>query len=188
MSDCTVVCGNVKWHTHKTILCSRNKWFRVALDGPFQEASNGVVAIEDRDPDVVRVVLNYIYTGGITYNCSTPAKIVEIWKAGDFFDIHDLVVEAQTALATRFKASAKFFSFSPEPKTMKTTKAGGPEWPSLGMKKGGGFRKMIGVSGLSYDRFYRRPTRGMAVSHQLNVSRTKRSITRPPVSTAAVVE
>jgi hypothetical protein len=35
LSDCTVVCRNIKWATHKTILCSRSKWFRAALDGPF---------------------------------------------------------------------------------------------------------------------------------------------------------
>ena len=36
MSDCTVICRDVKWATHKAILCSQNKWFRLALDGPFK--------------------------------------------------------------------------------------------------------------------------------------------------------
>lgn len=36
MSDCTVICGDVEWATHKAILCSRNNWFRVALGGPFK--------------------------------------------------------------------------------------------------------------------------------------------------------
>lgn len=36
MSDCTVICWDTKWATHKVILCSRSKWFRAALDGSFQ--------------------------------------------------------------------------------------------------------------------------------------------------------
>lgn len=36
ISDCTVICRDVKWATHKAILCSQNKWFRLALDGPFK--------------------------------------------------------------------------------------------------------------------------------------------------------
>lgn len=40
----------------------------------FQEASTGVVTIEDTDPDAVQVVLDYIYTGG-EYSFKPVAKL-----------------------------------------------------------------------------------------------------------------
>jgi hypothetical protein len=39
-----------------------------------------------------------------------------MWKAGDFFDIRELVVEAEKALTNRLAGSAEFFDFNPEPK------------------------------------------------------------------------
>ncbi|KAG6358354.1 hypothetical protein INS49_014238 [Diaporthe citri] len=116
MSDCTVICGNSNWATHKTILCSRNNWFRVALAGGFKEALTGVVTIEDTRPDVVQIVLDIIYTGVIDCYCSTPTDLVELWKAGDFFGIQDLCSEAENAMFRRLEASVEFLEFNPKHK------------------------------------------------------------------------
>lgn len=49
--------------------------------------------------------------------CSTVADIVELWKAGDFFRIRDLCLEAEKAMSTRLSASAEFLQLKPKPKT-----------------------------------------------------------------------
>lgn len=53
----------------------------------------------------------------IDFSCTTPADIVELWKAGNFFGIQDLWKEAEILMLKRLKKSAEFLQFSPKPKT-----------------------------------------------------------------------
>lgn len=53
----------------------------------------------------------------INFYCSTPCEVVQVWKAGDFFGIHDLRWEAEKAMFRRLRASAEFLNFNPKPNT-----------------------------------------------------------------------
>lgn len=44
--------------------------------------------------------------------CTTPSKVLEIWKADDFFEIPDLIGAAETALSSRLVQSALFLRFN----------------------------------------------------------------------------
>ncbi|KAJ0116700.1 hypothetical protein J7T55_009850 [Diaporthe amygdali] len=116
MSDCAVVCKDVKWATHRAILCNRNTWFRAAFDGGFKEASTGVVIVEDTTPEVLQIVLDSIYTGEFKFVASGPVKIIEVWKAGDFFGISDIRSAAERAMGRRLMMSEALFSYDPKAK------------------------------------------------------------------------
>lgn len=49
--------------------------------------------------------------------CSTAADIVELWKAGDFFGISEIRLEAVKAMSRRLSASTEFLQPNPKPKT-----------------------------------------------------------------------
>ncbi|KAI1113316.1 hypothetical protein F5Y14DRAFT_452215 [Nemania sp. NC0429] len=66
-SDITVECGDKTWQLHRVILETRCPFFRKAA-----EESDGVIKIQDQDPDKVDMVINFIYTGERTFD--TPSK------------------------------------------------------------------------------------------------------------------
>jgi hypothetical protein len=63
-SDVTVKCGDRIWQLHKNILCTRSVWFEKALTGRFQEATTGVVEIQNFVPEAIDWLVRYLYTGG----------------------------------------------------------------------------------------------------------------------------
>ncbi|KAK8023842.1 hypothetical protein PG993_011908 [Apiospora rasikravindrae] len=62
-ADAELVAGDEKWPIHKGILCTRSKWFKKALAGPFKEATTNKVDITGHDPKYVDLVLRFLYTG-----------------------------------------------------------------------------------------------------------------------------
>ena len=65
-SDITVKFGERAVPCHKFILCERSEYFKTAcgLDAKFKEGVNGVIELQDDDPDAVEAILRFIYTGG----------------------------------------------------------------------------------------------------------------------------
>lgn len=92
-ADVLVTCGPRSWNLHRNILCARSTWFETALVGKYvvseaslffytsvvanqltskqcgqmrsqQEAFDGVIRIQEQDPEAVEVCLRYIYGGG----------------------------------------------------------------------------------------------------------------------------
>ncbi|KAL1869161.1 hypothetical protein Daus18300_005698 [Diaporthe australafricana] len=63
-ADVEVVCGDRVWNCHRVILASRSVWFRKALSGSFQEASDKRIKLDEEKPHSVALALEYIYGGG----------------------------------------------------------------------------------------------------------------------------
>lgn len=54
-------------------------------------------------------------TTGTEHICHTPSKIVEVWKAADFFGMRELADRAAEAMDRRLEASARFLRRIPDP-------------------------------------------------------------------------
>ncbi|KAK0736633.1 BTB/POZ protein [Apiosordaria backusii] len=110
-SDVVVKCGSKEWKLHKAILCTRSVWFEKALTGQFQEASTGVVTIQDFEPEAVEWVIRYIYTGVCDIaTLKGPEKTTktnfvtsfEVHSIADFFALTPLAKIALDTLTAEF--------------------------------------------------------------------------------------
>ncbi|KAJ2900356.1 hypothetical protein MKZ38_002489 [Zalerion maritima] len=90
-SDCEVVCGDKTWKTHKSILCTRSKWFMKALSGGFKESQDGSVKIEEFSPWEVRAVIQFLYTGVVEdrseFEKSQYVWPIQLYRLADYFQI-----------------------------------------------------------------------------------------------------
>ena len=91
-SDILVLCGNKEFPAHKVILSARSKVLKAMLKDPEVKGS-GMLKIDHISPEVMKVVLFFIYTGSLPLS-----EGVEIKKN------HQEMVEASVALdIPRFK-------------------------------------------------------------------------------------
>ncbi|KAK3941396.1 hypothetical protein QBC46DRAFT_448661 [Diplogelasinospora grovesii] len=60
-SDFRITCGGYEFNVHKAVICPRSQFFAKACDGPFKEASTGVVALDGDDPLAVAMMVQYFY-------------------------------------------------------------------------------------------------------------------------------
>ncbi|KAI8627889.1 BTB/POZ protein [Xylariaceae sp. FL1651] len=98
-SDVTVTCGDSEWKLHRAILSTRSDWFRAALCGNFDEAESRIINLHEQNPDIVRILIEWIYIR----DRSEPDKAmaygneigrlensIELLRAADFFCLSDL--------------------------------------------------------------------------------------------------
>lgn len=67
-SDITIEASGVEFKAHKAILIARSEYFRAMLTHNTIEANTGQVKVSDIDPQVMRAVLRFIYSGNIEIN------------------------------------------------------------------------------------------------------------------------
>ncbi|KAG0646595.1 hypothetical protein D0Z07_7566 [Hyphodiscus hymeniophilus] len=60
-SDMTVKCQGREWKVHRNIVCSQSKPLAAALDGNFEEASTGVINLDDDELETVERALFFLY-------------------------------------------------------------------------------------------------------------------------------
>ncbi|CAP65152.1 uncharacterized protein PODANS_5_7230 [Podospora anserina S mat+] len=110
-SDVVVKCGDKEWKLHKAILCTRSVWFEKALTGQFEEATSGVITIQDFQPEAVEWVIRYIYTGVCDIaTLRGPEKMTmtnfvtcfEVHSVADFFALSPLAKIALDTLTAEF--------------------------------------------------------------------------------------
>ena len=49
-------------HCHRVILCAQVPFFKAACDGNFKEAKDGIINLPEDDPEVVKYMIDYLYT------------------------------------------------------------------------------------------------------------------------------
>ncbi|KAL7810873.1 BTB/POZ protein [Trichoderma gracile] len=62
-SDLTVVCRGTEFKLHKIIACLQSPVFLAAVNSDFQEGRTGVIKIDQFDPETVRCLVEFLYTG-----------------------------------------------------------------------------------------------------------------------------
>jgi hypothetical protein len=74
-----IKCQGKKWKVHRAIVCSQSKPLAAAVDGSFKEAITGEIDLEEDDPKIVELMLNFLYRGdyqdgsGVTKPPTPPA-------------------------------------------------------------------------------------------------------------------
>ncbi|CAI6302774.1 unnamed protein product [Periconia digitata] len=62
-SDLTITCGKDTYKVHKLIVCQQSKFFKGAMTFPGKEAQNNSIDLSDDEPDIIRILMNYLYSG-----------------------------------------------------------------------------------------------------------------------------
>ncbi|EED11610.1 BTB/POZ domain protein [Talaromyces stipitatus ATCC 10500] len=65
-SDLTIICGTEVFPVHRNIVCPRSSYFARSCGGNFKEAL-GTIELKDQDPNLIRKVLQFLYTGDYTF-------------------------------------------------------------------------------------------------------------------------
>ena len=90
----------VEFPAHKVILAARSPVFATMFEHDMQERSNSKVEIDDVRPDVLRVMLAYIYTGRVS-NISDVAD--DLLYASDKYQLDRLKILCEEQLSKNLK-------------------------------------------------------------------------------------
>lgn len=97
-SDITLVVGNVEIKAHKVILVAQSPVFAAMFQhGEFAESMNNLVKIEDIEPNVVKEMLQFLYTGK-SPNLETMAD--NLLAAADKYGIERLKILCEKSLCS----------------------------------------------------------------------------------------
>ncbi|KAK5094183.1 hypothetical protein LTR70_004245 [Exophiala xenobiotica] len=66
-ADLTIRAGVRTWKVHRSILCSRCRFFKAACKDGFQEAESQMINLNDDNPQGVEQMLEYLYTLQVPY-------------------------------------------------------------------------------------------------------------------------
>lgn len=81
----TILVGpnHIKFEIHKALLCHRSAYFKGALTGRFKEAREGIVTLEDEDPETFSRFHAWLYTGSCMKDDDTTpltiAPALQLW-------------------------------------------------------------------------------------------------------------
>ncbi|RKL27515.1 hypothetical protein BFJ72_g13102 [Fusarium proliferatum] len=62
-ADFTLTCDGRDIKVHKIIICSQSPVFRAACAGQFKEAFSGTYDLKSHQPDMIQLMVDYLYTG-----------------------------------------------------------------------------------------------------------------------------
>jgi len=68
LSDFTIICGDESFPCHKVILASRSEVFEAMFNKETEEKIENQVTVKDSKPIIVKVMLDYVYTGKLPEN------------------------------------------------------------------------------------------------------------------------
>ncbi|KAG6986522.1 multicopper oxidase abr1 [Physcia stellaris] len=61
-SDLTIVCGKSEFKVHRAIVCPQSGFFSAACKEGFKETSTGTIELQEEDEELVRLMVEYLYT------------------------------------------------------------------------------------------------------------------------------
>lgn len=94
-ADCVLCSGNKEFHVHKAVLACRSPVFAAMFEHEMTESRSDRVIIEDIDPDVLKEMLKFMYTG------TTPSlerMADELLAAADKYQLERLKVMCEQSL------------------------------------------------------------------------------------------
>ena len=101
-SDLTLVCPDGEVQVHRLMMSARSTVFSRLLNSDMEESSSGIVKIGDFKIDVVRAMVQYIYTAKID---DSFEDILNLMIIGDKYLIQSLVDECTTKLSDSLRES-----------------------------------------------------------------------------------
>lgn len=80
----SLVHSETSFHIHVDILCYYSTYYRAALKGAFREADRDALDV-DASAQTLRLVIQWLYTGGVAITTSTP-ELVQLYIFADRYD------------------------------------------------------------------------------------------------------
>ncbi|KAK7972604.1 hypothetical protein PG996_006812 [Apiospora saccharicola] len=106
-SDAEIIVGDRVWPVHRSILCPRSVWFNSAFTNGLSESHTAKVTLREQDPDIIHLVLQFLYACDETKLTDlTLVKLLELYRAADFFGIDSLGDDIISHLNNRLLAQA----------------------------------------------------------------------------------
>jgi len=87
-SDFTIICGEEEFPCHRGILLARSKVLKAMIKSGMKEANNGQLIIKDLEPEIVRIVLKFIYTGEVIFD--NKASALKLLEVGNMYELRGL--------------------------------------------------------------------------------------------------
>ncbi|KFY17915.1 hypothetical protein V492_00295 [Pseudogymnoascus sp. VKM F-4246] len=113
-SDLIITCGNKTWNAHRVVVCPKSSFFRAACNGNFKEAATGVINLEDDNPLVVKLMMEYFYKDWYTIgklpagSPSTLSVHIQVHRLGDKYGIEELCALADGLYCKYLRREASF--------------------------------------------------------------------------------
>src|SRR2546423_15275323 len=89
-SDIEILCKDKKLHGCRAILAARSEVFDGLLYNGMKESYEKQISFPDINSAVMRIILEYIYTGLIKEESLTKDNMVEVFYVADYFQLPDL--------------------------------------------------------------------------------------------------
>ena len=86
-TDVEIKCEDAILKCHKAILVARAPYFRAMFNSPLKESQTGKVQIDGMEPDVLKDMILFIYSGKVK---TMRKNAVELFKAADMYMIDSL--------------------------------------------------------------------------------------------------
>ena len=100
LADVTIKCGDQEFQAHKVILASQSPVFKRMLVSDMMEGRSNLIEIPDIEPDVMRDLLAYIYTGSAPH-LSRLAK--DLLNAANKYELPRLFAMCEDKLLKKLK-------------------------------------------------------------------------------------
>ena len=106
-SDFIVKCQDKEFYVHQYILKQQSEYFDRLLNNNFVERENNFVAIDDFEPEIVEILLRYLYTGAVCLHgkmgiMTNLLKIVDKYNFIEVFDTLDSFYAQKTLWRLNF--------------------------------------------------------------------------------------
>ena len=99
-SDMTLVCGNVSFKAHRCIMAAWSPVFEKMLaDQKFVEARNSKVTIDDSEPEVLRLFLDFMY-GKVVSDDDVKKHQVGLFQISHKYDVQELLQKVEAIIVT----------------------------------------------------------------------------------------
>lgn len=99
-SDFVLKCGEKSFSVHKTVLSARSDFFEGMFRSNMKEANDGIGKIEDLEPEILELVLRYMYTGEIPE--LSMKSLHDVYAAADRFAVESLQAKCHSLLIESF--------------------------------------------------------------------------------------
>lgn len=104
-SDFVLKCGERSFHVHKGVLSARSEFFAAMFRSNMKESNEGTGKIEELEPDILELVLRYIYNGEIPEISMECLK--KVYAAADRFAVEPLKFKCHSLLVDSFINDSK---------------------------------------------------------------------------------
>ncbi|XP_055329619.1 uncharacterized protein LOC129582196 [Paramacrobiotus metropolitanus] len=90
LSDFTLECQGQSFRVHRAMLAGQSPYFAAMFNTDMQEKTTGICHITEFPADVVKALVQFVYTRTVV---AAGGRLMDLWKAGDFYDLADLRTE-----------------------------------------------------------------------------------------------